>query len=363
MTENLEIKKTKKNKSLKNKNDNDTELEKEFVKQLPNNQEGCKIVKRSIKSDENKINIESNKIYNMDCVDYLKNLNNRIIDCIVLDPPYFEVVNEKWDNDWDNIDDYLEWIDKIMKEIERVSKYSGSLWIFGFHYQLSKIIPIIEKYEFTYKQTIVIDKGLKSVAGRTSNKLKMFPTASEYIIYFHKESRHLIKNLLQEKKKEKNISSTDINKFLGKATNGGGTWSSIAGEKQKNIQYPTKEDWNKLEELFGKFNIKYDDYVYKFNIEQGITDVWNDINFYDRTYIKKHPTQKPYSVIERIIKCSSDENDNILDIFMGSGMSALVSRKLKRNFYGCEKEKKYFDDNLLTELKKLKDKSKDESKK
>ena len=34
----------------------------------------------------------------MDCVDYLKNLNNRIIDCIILDPPYFEVVNEKWDN-------------------------------------------------------------------------------------------------------------------------------------------------------------------------------------------------------------------------------------------------------------------------
>ena len=58
------------------------------------------------------------------------------------------------------------------------------------------------------------------------------------------------------------IKSKDINLHLGKAINGGGTWSTIAGKRQKNIQYPTREDWNKLQELFGKFDIEYDDYVY-----------------------------------------------------------------------------------------------------
>jgi DNA modification methylase len=290
----------------------------------------------------------NNKIYNLDCLEYLKLLKDSQIDCIVLDPPYFNVVNEKWDKQWKSMEEYLEWIENIMKELDRVSKYSCSFWLFGFPYQLSFIIPIVEKHNFTYRQHIVVNKGLKSVAGRTSNKLKMFPTATEYIIFFHKEARPLLRDYLQKKKKEKNLTSKEINEYLGKASNGGGTWSSIAGEKQKNLQYPTIEDWNKLNTLLGPFNIEYNDYVFKFNIETGTTDVWDDINFYDKTYKKHHPTQKPYKLIERILKVSSNENDAILDIFMGSGMTALVSRNLKRNFYGCELDKTYFETNLLS---------------
>ena len=45
------------------------------------------------------------------------------------------------------------------------------------------------------------------------------------------------------------------------------------------------EDWNKLDELFEGITEKYDDYVYKFNVIQGLTDVWDDINFYDKTTV------------------------------------------------------------------------------
>ena len=284
----------------------------------------------------NNNNIELNKIYNEDCLQYLKKINDKVVDTLVLDPPYYQVVNEEWDKCWKSIDEYLKWMEQIIIELERVSKYSCSVWLFGFPYQLGYLIPIFEKYGFTYRQHITINKGLRSVAGRTSNKLKMFPTATEYLIYFHKEARHVIKKFLQDKQAETKISSCDINLKLGKAINGGGTWSTIAGKKQKNIQYPTREDWNKLEEIFGNFNIKYDDYVYKFNVMSGITDVWDDINFYDKTYKKYHPTQKPYKLIERIIQCSTNEGDVILDTFMGSGMTALVCKNLNRNFYGCE---------------------------
>ena len=292
--------------------------------------------------------IKKNQIYNLDCNDYLNKLDDKQIDVIILDPPYFNVVNEKWDKQWKSLNEYLNWIENIIKRLDRVSKYSCSFWIFGYAYQLSFIIPIIEKYNFTYRQHITIDKGLRSVAGRTSKKLKMFPTATEYIVYFHKEARPIIKTFLQKKQKEKDISSKNINLHLGKAINGGGTWSTIAGKRQKNIQYPTLTDWNKLNELLGPFEIKYSDYVYKFYPQPKLTDVWSDINFYDKTYKKHHPTQKPYKLIERLLKCSSDENDNILDIFMGSGMTALVSTNMKRNYYGCEINKKYFDKNLLT---------------
>ena len=312
-----------------------------------------------IKPDENTSNdvyksatpieIECNKIYNMDCNEYLNSVENSTIDCIILDPPYYNVVNEKWDKQWKCMDDYLNWMEELISKLDRVSKYNCSLWLFGFPYQLSFLIPLVEKYGFKYRQHITVNKGLRSVAGRTSNKLKMFPVATEYIVYFHKDARPFLKKYLQDKQSEHNISSRDINLHLGKAVNGGGTWSTIAGKKQKNIQYPTREDWNKLQELFGKFDIDYDDYVYTFNIEPKLTDVWDDIDFYDKTYKKKHPTQKPYKLIERIIKCSSNEGYKVLDPFMGSGMTALVCKNNGRNYYGCEIEKKYFSNNLINE--------------
>jgi len=291
-----------------------------------------------------------NQIINEDCLTYLQRLTDKSIDTIILDPPYYQVVKEVWDNKWSTLQEYLEWIESIIKELERVAKYSSSLWIFGYAYQLGYIIPIFERHGFTYRQHITINKGMKSVAGRTSNKLKMFPTATEHLVYFHKEARHVIKDILRENQRETKISSSDINLKLGKAINGGGTWSTIAGEKQKNLQYPTREDWYKLDEIFGGIDVNYHDYVYKFNIIPGLTDVWDDINFYDKTFKKTHPTQKPYKLIERLIQCSTEKKDNILDIFMGSGMTGLVCRNMERNFYGCELDKKYCDDNLLSDL-------------
>lgn len=303
----------------------------------------------SFKETYNNHNIlYKNNICNMDCLLYLDELSKqeKQIDTIILDPPYFNVVNEKWDKQWKSIEDYLVWIEKIFKKLNDVSKYNCSLWVFGFPYQLSYIIPIVEKYGFKYRQHITINKGMRSVAGRTSSKLKMFPVATEYVLFFYKDATNIIKSILQDKQKELKISSKDINIHLGKATNGGGTWSSIAGKKQKNIQYPTKEDWSKLEVLFGNIG-NYDDYVYTFNIEPKLTDVWDDINFYDKSYKKYHPTQKPYKLIERLIKCSTNEGMNVLDIFMGSCMTALVCKNNNRNYFGCELDDKYFKKNLI----------------
>ena len=122
------------------------------------------------------------------------------------------------------------------------------------------------------------------------------------------------------------------------------------------IQYPTREDWDKLDVLFDGIGFKYDDYVYKFKLPPKLTDVWDDINFYDRTYKKlwmekynekcKHPTMKPYQLIKRLIECSTDENDIILDIFMGTGMTAKVCKDTKRNYYGCELDPNYINKSL-----------------
>lgn len=286
-----------------------------------------------------------NHIANKDASDYLDTIPDTFVNTFVLDPPYYRVVDEEWDKQWKTFDDYLAWMDRLVAKMARVSKHSASVWLFGMAYQLSYLLPIFEKYGFTYRQHITIDKGMKSAAGRVSSKLKMFPTVTEYIVYFYKESRPIIKKYLQDKMKESGKTPLEINTALGKATNGGGKWSTIAGIRQQNIQYPTREDWESLVPILN-LDWKYDDYVFKFKLPSGLTDVWNDISFQEKGRI--HPTQKPYQLIERIIKCSTDKGDVVLDLFMGSGQTARVCKDLGISYIGCEIDSRYY--NNLTDL-------------
>ena len=56
-----------------------------------------------------------------------------------------------------------------------------------------------------------------------------------------------------------------------------------------------------------------------------------------------------YKLIERLIKCSTNEGMNVLDIFMGSCMTALVCKETNRNYFGCELNDAYFKENLISE--------------
>ena len=57
---------------------------------------------------------------------------------------------------------------------------------------------------------------------------------------------------------------------------------------------------------------------------------------------KVHSTQKPEALLHRIILATTNKGDNIFDPFLGTGTTAVVAKKLGRNYYGIEKEKKYF---------------------
>ena len=290
----------------------------------------------------NKINSsELNKIYNCDCIEKLKSSTSKIIDLTILDPPYYQVVNEKWDNDWKSQDDYLQWFEEVIKEVSRVSKNNGALYLFGYWKTLYKQIPILEKYGFIFKQSITIDKGIRSIGGRKTKTYTIFPNTTEHLLYFVKDNYPFVKQFLKSRQKALELKSVDINTKLGVKANGGGMWSIYTG---KNVckQLPTEIYWNKLQEIL-EFEIPYNDIKFTFNIEMGITDVWSDIDFYKDKKNRIHPTQKPYKLIERIIKASSNENDLVLDPFLGSGSTINVCKNMNRNYIGMEKSKEYFD--------------------
>lgn len=56
-----------------------------------------------------------------------------------------------------------------------------------------------------------------------------------------------------------------------------------------------------------------------------------------------HPTQKPLLLIEELIKKHSNENDTVVDCFMGSGTTGVAAKRLNRNFIGIELDNEYFE--------------------
>jgi len=58
---------------------------------------------------------------------------------------------------------------------------------------------------------------------------------------------------------------------------------------------------------------------------------------------KVHPTEKPLSLIQKLVENSSKEGELILDLFMGSGTTCLAAKNLGRQFIGIEKEEKYYN--------------------
>ena len=55
-----------------------------------------------------------------------------------------------------------------------------------------------------------------------------------------------------------------------------------------------------------------------------------------------HDTEKPIKLMEILVKNSSNEGETVLDPFMGIGSCGIASKKLNRNFIGCEIDEKYF---------------------
>lgn len=278
-----------------------------------------------------------NKILIGDAVEELKKIPDRSVDLIILDPPYWKVINEHWDYNWRTRSDYAQWCFEWFKELSRIVKLSGSLYLFGYMRNLFYLYKDIVELGFSFRQQIIVDKGIKSVSGRATKGYKMFPNVTESLLFFIFDSKPFIKDYLKKRQTELSLSSLDINKKLGVKINGGGVWSLYTGE---NIlaQVPTREMWERLQRVL-KFDMPYEDIGQTFNIEMGLTDVWSDIDFYKEERL--HPTQKPVKLIERIIRASTNKGMIVLDPFFGSGATGVAAINLKRNYIGIELDKKY----------------------
>lgn len=86
------------------------------------------------------------------------------------------------------------------------------------------------------------------------------------------------------------------------------------------------------------------DLMKEINHNKQMKDVWKgSLTKPSEKSFGKHPTQKPEYLAERIILASTKENDTILDPFIGSGTTAVVSKRLNRNCIGIELNEEYLE--------------------
>lgn len=260
------------------------------------------------------------RIIQGDCIEILKSHDDNYYDLTIADPPYWKVVSEKWDYKWRTEEDYVEWSKLWLSEVYRTLRIGGTFYLFGYFRTLVKLVPFLEELGFILRQQIIINKGMKAVAGRATKNYKMFPNVTESILFLTKDNIPFSRGFLKSRQQELNLTSKAINEALGVKSNGGGMWSIYTG---KNVceQFPTEEIWEKLEKVL-QFNIPYNSVAQTYNAEMGVTDVWEDIDFYKEN--RYHPTQKPLKLINRLINASSNVGDKVLDPFGGSG-STLIS--------------------------------------
>lgn len=274
-----------------------------------------------------------------DCIEKLRLLPDASVDLVILDPPYWKIVNERWDFEWRTKADYVDWCLEWLPEVERVISRSGSLYMFGYTRNMIYLYEAMTKHNFVFRQELIVDKGKRSIAGRHTSRYKMFPTTTEIIWFFTHNSKPFIREFLKSRQKALGLTALQINQKLGVKTNGGGVWSLYTGD---NIlaQVPTREMWDRLQEVL-EFEMPWEEVGQTFNIEVGYTNVWTDIDFYKEK--RYHPTQKPVKLIERLIYASTDPGMTVLDPFMGSGSTALACLNLGRHYIGIEKEAEYVE--------------------
>ena len=109
--------------------------------------------------------------------------------------------------------------------------------------------------------------------------------------------------------------------------------------------------WNKPSIGLGKtgYRYKHELCIFKGEIkDKSLSDVWD----FGRDSAGLHPTMKPIELISYAMNNSTNINELILDLFLGSGSTMVASHQLKRKCYGMELDPKYCQV-IIDRMKKL----------
>ena len=236
--------------------------------------------------------LELNKIYCMDCVNGMKQLDDESINMIFVDPPFNVGKNYGEESD-DGRKDYFEWCDMWIKECFRLLKNTGSIYLMNISKNIGYIMRLMDKHGVFLN--LIIWKNVCSWGSKNRFYHKHQP-----ILFYAKTDDYYFDTYAQREKP-----------FA--------RWGSMSGKMQGQM-------WD---------------------IWLDIPFVWAGSTHHKEAILqcnsnsKAHPTQMPLDLVKRAILFSTKETETVLDPFMGSGTTAVAAKHLNRNFIGFEISKDY----------------------
>lgn len=245
--------------------------------------------------------LKTNKIYNLDCFEFLGQINDNAVDLAVVDPPY-NIQKADWDtfkNEKDFFDFTFKWIDALVPKL----KDNGSLYIFNTPYNSAFILNYLIEKGLVFQNWITWDKrdGMGGAKRKYSN-------GQETILFFTKNKKHVF-NYDDIRMPYDSTERIEHAQKKGILKNGKRWFPNSKGKLCGEVWHITSERHK------------------------------NKIN--GKTPKMPHITPKPIELIERIIKASSNTGDLVLDCFVGIGTTAVVAKKLKRKFVCADSNKSY----------------------
>ena len=254
--------------------------------------------KRAIKLNfKASLDYVENQVIHQDTLKTLDFLPDNSVDLIIADPPYnlTKIFGSSVFKERDFVE-YRKWLDKWMKKLPRILKDNGSIYICS-DWKTSIAIPEIAGKYFILQNRISWER--EKGRGAKDN----WKNCLEDIWFFTKSKDYTF-----------NLDSVKILRPV------------VAPYRDKE---GTPKDWN--EEKGKRCRLTYP------------SNIWTDISipFWSMPENTPHPTQKPEKLIAKLVLASSNEGDVVFDPFLGSGTTAVVAKKLGRNFIGIEQEKEY----------------------
>lgn len=267
--------------------------------------------------------------------------------------------------DFSSPNDLPEFYEKHIKSWTENALPGTTLWFWNTEIGWATIHPILEKYGWKYKGTNIWDKGKSIIAGNINTKsLSMFPVVTEVAVQYVLPATFKIDgNIVSEKtwlRSEWIRSGLPLNR-----SNEAVGVKSAASRKYltaDNLWYsPPADQFEKMVDFANKngnsegkpyFSLDGENPVNKetwirihptFNLPVGYTNVWHvpKVSGSERIKVRDrnkalHPNQKPLSLMNLIIKTSSNVGDVVWEPFGGLASASVAALNLNRHPYVAE---------------------------
>jgi modification methylase len=230
-----------------------------------------------------------------DCIAEMAKLPDRSIDMIFADPPYNLQLGgdlfrpdgsqvDAVDDDWDKFDTfaaYDHFTRRWLAEARRVLKDDGTLWVIGSYHNIFRVGSALQDAGYWV---------LNDIVWRKANPMPNF----------------------------KGTRFTNAHETL--------IWAAKSPKSRYTFNYRAMKSLN-------------DDVQMRSDWELPICGGGERLK--DEDGGKTHPTQKPESLLYRVLLAASQPGDIVLDPFFGTGTTGAVARRLRRRWIGIEREPKY----------------------